>query len=283
MSKPLTLNLHLPDGSPENYIVITSFNWTGECVKCSRSDINKIATRYNDVKSGVYFLFGYNELKMPQVYVGESEDIVTRIMQHIKDKDKLWFEEVVLVTSSNILTKGHIKNLEYQLIKLIKNSIVYSSMNGNAGTESSLPDYMYPEINTFLEYTIMIMPILGYQGLFVNQKVETSPIIQDDILVYQKANGFLVDDKQFRVLKGSKMSINEVKSCSDYIKFARKRLLETGVVNSETCVFEKDFDFGSPSRAGSVIHGGAVNGWVVWKNVLGKTLHEIERATYDKQ
>lgn len=283
MSDPLTLNLHLPDGSPENYIVVTSFNWTGECVKCSRSDINKIATRYNDVKSGIYFLFGYNEEKMPQVYVGESEDIITRIMQHIKDKDKLWFEEIVIVTSSNILTKGHIKNLEYQLIKLIKNSIVYLSMNGNAGTESSLPDYMYPEINTFLEYTIMIMPILGYQGLFVNQKVEQLDFIQDNILVYQNAKGFLVDDKQFRVLKGSKMSINEVKSCSYYILFARKRLLETGVVNPETFIFERDFDFNSPSGAGSVIYGGAVNGWVVWKNSQGKTLHEIERDTYDKQ
>ncbi len=110
MSNPLTLNLHLPDGSPENYIAVTSFNWTGECVKCSRSDINKITTRYSDVKSGVYFLFGYNEAKMPQVYVGESEDIITRIMQHIKDKDKIWFEEIVIVTSSNILTKMPIKS-----------------------------------------------------------------------------------------------------------------------------------------------------------------------------
>ena len=127
------------------------------------------------------------------------------------------------------------------------------------------------------------MPILGYQGLFVNQKVEQLDFIQDDILVYQNAKGILVDDKQFRVLKGSKMSINEVKSCSYYILFARKRLLDTGVVHPETFIFERDFDFNSPSRAGSVIYGGAVNGWVFWKNSQGKTLHEIERATYDKE
>ena len=74
-------------------------------------------------------------------------------------------------------------------------------MNGNVGTESSLPDYMYPEINTFLEHIIMIMPILGYQGLFVNQRVEPMEFIKNDILVYKNAKGFLVDDKHFRVLK----------------------------------------------------------------------------------
>ena len=119
------------------------------------------------------------------------------------------------------------------------------------------------------------MPILGYQGLFVNQKVERLDFIQDDVLVYKNAKGVIVDNKQFRVLKGSKMSTNEVKSCKNNIRFARNRLLETGVINSETFIFEKDFDFNSPSGAGSVIYGGSVNGWVVWKNRSGETLNQI--------
>lgn len=60
MKNPLTLNLYLPSGTPDNCVIVSSFNWTGECMKCSRSDIGSLYARYKHSVSGVYFLFGYD-------------------------------------------------------------------------------------------------------------------------------------------------------------------------------------------------------------------------------
>lgn len=107
----------------------------------------------------------------------------------------------------------------------------------------------------------MIMPILGYQGLLVNKKLEKLPKSLENkinIVKYLNATGILIDGKKFRVYKGSKISKTEVNSCTNGIKNARMRLIETGVVNKRTFEFEQDYDFNSPSGAGSVIYGGNV-------------------------
>ncbi|MCE2706663.1 MAG: GIY-YIG nuclease family protein [Proteobacteria bacterium] len=287
MSKQLTLNLYLPDGSPDNCVIVSSFNWTGECMKCSRLGISSLYSRYKNSISGIYVLFGYDKGKnISLVYIGESEDVIKRIKQHLKDNDKSWFEEIIVFSCSKVLSKGHIKNLEYKLIKLAKKSINYFCENGNTGTESSLPEYVYPEVNTFLEYILMIMPILGYQGLLVSEKLEKlSKSLENNIktVKYLNATGILIEGKKFRIYKGSQMSKKEVDSCRDGIKNARLRLIETGVVNSETFVFEQSHDFNSTSGAAGVVCGGNVNGWDVWKNDAGNTLGEIESRNINKK
>ncbi len=42
-------------------------------------------------------------------------------------------------------------------------------------------------------------------------------------------------------------------------------------------VFAKDIEFSSPSMAASVVHGGAANGLIAWKNGAGKSLKKIEQ------
>jgi hypothetical protein len=42
-------------------------------------------------------------------------------------------------------------------------------------------------------------------------------------------------------------------------------------------VFGKDYEFSSPSAAASVVHGGHVNGRLVWKNSSGVSLKDLEQ------
>ena len=220
------------------------------------------------------------------VYIGETEDVVTRINQHLTDKDKSWLEEVVIFTCEKGFSKGHIKNLEYKLIQLTKTTVDYSVTNTNRGKESSLPEYMYPEVSTFLDYIKMIMPILGYQGLLAVKKAEKSPNINKNnvnLVGYLGARGILLQGRKFRVFKDSKMNKKEVPSCGEHVKFTRKRLIEIGVVDSETFTFVKDYDFNSPSAAAGAIYGGSVNGWVVWKNSQNNTLNQITLRDIEKR
>ena len=41
-------------------------------------------------------------------------------------------------------------------------------------------------------------------------------------------------------------------------------------------VFNKNYEFSSPSAAAAVVHGGHANGLISWKTSDGKTLKEIE-------
>ena len=79
------------------------------------------------------------------------------------------------------------------------------------------------------------------------------------------------------------MNKKEVPSCGEHVKFTRKRLIEIGVVDSETFTFVKDYDFNSPSAAAGAIYGGSVNGWVVWKNSQNNTLNQITLRDIEKR
>ncbi|MCC2624378.1 MAG: hypothetical protein K0R14_251 [Burkholderiales bacterium] len=276
----LSLNLLLPDGSFDGLVIVSSTNWAGNCIKFPRINFDKVFEKYKKIKSGVYFLFGEND-KKPLVYVGESEDIQSRIRQHLKDNDKSWLEEIVIFTSSNnSLTKGHIKNLEYKLIKAIRKSVGFYMDNGNVGTESWLPEYMQSDVNIFFEHILLIMPMLGFNQLFSIEKVEQDKPVGNLYYFYDAKGAFF--NNKFRVIKSSKINIKETNSCHESIKIMRKRLIETNVINADTLTFNEDYDFNSPSTAAAIIYGGNKNGWTAWKNITGNTLHEIEREFLDR-
>ena len=61
----------------------------------------------------------------------------------------------------------------------------------------------------------------------------------------------------------------------------RNKLIEEGkmVEESDHWVFRQDVEFGSPSAAAAVIHGGSANGLSAWKDGKGRTLKELEAAS----
>ena len=52
-------------------------------------------------------------------YIGEADDIAARMRIHLRSESKDFFDRVVfLVSSDEMLTKGHVRYLESRLIKL---------------------------------------------------------------------------------------------------------------------------------------------------------------------
>lgn len=76
----------------------------------------------------------------------------------------------------------------------------------------------------------------------------------------------------FTVCKGSGFSLTETKSCHDYIRAMRMRLVAEGKVKNG--IFTEDVHFNSTSSAAACITGGTVNGNIMWINPEGKTIKE---------
>ena len=91
------------------------------------------------------------------------------------------------------------------------------------------------------------------------------------------AAGYMLDDKQFVVLKDSTMNPNTRKSSDNGIVKLRNELIETGVVKNYS--FTENHTFLSPSMAAAVIVGGNSNGWDLWKNSKGRSLKEIKNRS----
>ncbi len=58
----------------------------------------------------------------------------------------------------------------------------------------------------------------------------------------------------------------------------REQLLDKGVlVEQDNCLaFTQNVEFSSPSAAAAIIHGGAANGLIAWKNSQGVALKDVE-------
>ena len=109
-----SIRLFLVDGNPNGIITAEVVNWTGHVLLAPRSKLADVLNRPELQKTGVYFLFGeLSELggRRP-VYIGESDNVGKRILQHVKAEEKD-FEKFCLVTSKDLnLTKAHARFLE---------------------------------------------------------------------------------------------------------------------------------------------------------------------------
>jgi hypothetical protein len=73
------------------------------------------------MRTGIYILYGDPlDGDLPAVYVGEGDDISTRLRSHSRDGDKDYWDRFIAVTSKDMnLTKAHVKFLEGRLISLL--------------------------------------------------------------------------------------------------------------------------------------------------------------------
>ena len=117
-----TIRQFLIDGQADGRWISELSNWTGKAYKIPRTYVNQCSDRKDLNNTGVYFLFGRDdETDAEQVYIGEAENILSRIKQHLSEKD-FWTECIVFISKDNNLNKAHIKYLENHLYILARDS-----------------------------------------------------------------------------------------------------------------------------------------------------------------
>lgn len=114
------LQFIIEEENPNGIIECSVDDWFGISYKIPRNKLKEASSLEYINNTGVYILFGDDENTAEKIaYIGEAEDIYSRLSQHNKNKD-FWNECVVFVSKDNSLNKAHIKYIEHELYEMSK-------------------------------------------------------------------------------------------------------------------------------------------------------------------
>lgn len=277
-----SINLFLMDGSVNGRIKCTLANWTGLCFKIPRTSLDLCKDRKELKQTGVYFLFGKDDLTDKNVvYVGQAsvrkngEGILNRLCEHNKNPDKdYWTEAIAITTSNDSLGPTEISYLEHTFCKLAKSAKRYEVKNGNDPTIGNLSEEKQSEMEDFIDYAKVIVGTLGHKVFIPLVEANTNTDTEVSLFCKRKdsdATGVQTSDG-FVVKKGSKISSATTASCPDYTLNRRKQYKD---IIGDDFILKEDILFNTPSGAASFVCGSSANGNVEWKNSDGVSLKDI--------
>ena len=274
-----TIKIFLIDGDSNGRMSCELSNWSGKAYKIPRIKIKDCADRDDLTKTGVYLLLGKDEEGKDMVYVGEAENILKRLNQHLTQKD-FWNESIVFLSKDNNLNKAHIKYLENRLHEIAKSVNRYKVENSVTPTQSSISESDIAEMEEFIEHVKMLVSTLGHKVF--EEKREIKHKKDQNIFYIKAARGADAQGERtsdgFVVHKGSIASDSTTSS----MVASSLRLRQTLIDNEDlklidgNYVFTEDYIFSSPTTAAVIVMGRNANGLVEWKLKDGKTLKEFE-------
>jgi hypothetical protein len=113
-----TIQIFLPSGDPRGLRIAEITTRIVQVIEVPRSRLDEFAQMTESGQVGVYFLFGSDtELDDPQVYIGQTGDLRTRLASH-HSKKEFWQRALVLISRTNSLTQTHALFLEWHCLKL---------------------------------------------------------------------------------------------------------------------------------------------------------------------
>ena len=279
-----TIKLFLLDGIPNGRMTCELSNWTGKAYKLPRNMIKDSAKREELSNTGVYFLFGKPDMTSEKdvIYIGEAENIIKRLSQHLNEKD-YWNEAVILISKDDNLNKAHIKYLENRLHQIAVKVNRYKVKNSNTPTQPSISESDQAEMEEFIENIKMLVNVLGFKAFeeLVQEPMNNDKKANDNFFI-KAARGANAQGQQtsdgFVVLKGSEIASSTVDSYPDGWKKSRQELIDNKSIIEEKgkLIFANDYLFNSPSAAAAIVMGRSANGLSEWKNNKGTSLKDME-------
>lgn len=287
MGKKLTV--YMIDGTAYGPRISEIGNWVGKAIYSPRASINKIITRSEFDNPGVYFLKGdpTDEAFGEKIYIGEAENIQSRIKQHLSDPNKDFKELIFFVSKDELLTKTQIKYLESRLIQLAIEAKTAQIDNSNTPNLPTLHEADISDMEYFLEQIKLILPIMGFNFLIsttlntkkLSENESTIEISETYFIKTKSFNAKMIEtDQGYIVIKGSEAKKSLSNSCTETYKNMRRKLIETKILmeKEDKYIFVEDTIFNSPSAASNMILGRNSNGFTEWVNKEGLTFKEIQ-------
>lgn len=275
IKRPRTIQIFLPSGDPSGIRIAEQTTSIIRLIEVPRSDIADFVQMPEAKQVGLYFLVsgeGKDEL-----YIGQSGEVGTRLMQHHKDEKKDWERALVLVSLTNNLTQTHVLYLESLSIEKAKNCQRYEVVNGNCGQKPHTPIPLKADCDEIHDIASLLLATLGYpifEALVKPTETATEQLFicnraGVDAMAYYTNEGMVV-------LKGSSAPFEAKRKTDHRIVEKRDALLEKGILSrqGDNVVFERDYLFKTPSGASGFMLLGSSNGWLDWKTVSGVTLHD---------
>jgi hypothetical protein len=286
-----TIQLFLADGVPNGLIIASIHGWTGSVLVASQATFDKLRARSEANRTGLYILFGpdpEDALSM-RAYIGEADIVKDRINQSAEERT-FWETAVIVTTSDEALTKGHVRYLEARLIEMTSDAGRVQLDNGQApkSDRRRLPEADRANMEAFLANLRVILPVVGLDllkprpraltptGTLTHQGEESKFELRHKSEVQATA---IEEDDEFVVLAGSQALKNAGYVGTNSYGELKKELIAQGVLattDAESVYrFVKPYVFRSPSAAAAVILDRNSNGRREWKVVGSKlTYHE---------
>lgn len=291
MKNSKNFNLFLMDGEVTGRIKCTLSNWTGIAYKIPRTYLDKCKDRLDLKQSGVYFLFGKNDDGDDEVYIGQAgirkngEGVLFRVAEHLKDE--IYFSDaVMLTTQNNSFGPTEISYLENKFTNMAIDIDRYKVRNGNDPNPGNVTEEKESELEDFIEYSKMVLGVLGYKIFvpMVKNEFKKEDKNDDDEVLYLNAitkksgKNIIAKCKRtsegFVVLKGSMIESIDSKSLTKSIKELRDKFKANNEIIDGKLT--KNYLFNSPSYAAMFVLGMSRNGKIDWKREDGTTLKALE-------
>ena len=127
------IELFLVNGSADSLTTAELSNWNGKAIKIPRTEIS--GCDRDDIKGvGVYFLMCQEDDGTDSVYIGEAENVLDRLTQHLRDyqsgKEKYYWNTAVIFVGRD-LNKALIRYLENRFVEIAKECGRYSILTKN--------------------------------------------------------------------------------------------------------------------------------------------------------
>ncbi|MEE1651382.1 GIY-YIG nuclease family protein [Brachybacterium sp. J144] len=307
------VRLFLVDGKPGGLMTAEIGNWTGHVLKGKRLELGEIRTRPEASRTGIYILFGTGDDDERVAYIGESDNVGKRLVDHDAKKD--FWDEVVIVTSKDAnFTSAHVRYLESRLVRIAKDigRIPLVNIQGPTGG-ADLPEADASDMDYFIDQVRILMPVLGhdiFRGRATAQSalagraegqtaLELEQVAPDSPAFFLRATKGMdaraqVIDGEFTLLEGSIVSSvmrrSEKQAASTARQFENRSLQHADLMKvveplggGELGRVLKDVVYSSPSAAAAVVLGRAsANGRIEWVDELGKSYGAWEAAQAER-
>lgn len=271
------IELFLVNGTAESLITAELSNWNGKAIKIPRTEVS--ACDRDDIKGvGVYFLICQEDDGTDSVYIGEAENVLDRLTQHLRDfqsgKEKYYWNTAVIFVGRD-LNKALIRYLENRFVEIAKECGRYTVLTKNTYKNTVLKEAQIASMEEFIDNVKILINTLGYKVL-----VPVPKATDDTIYLFCKGSGAsakgFVSAGGFTVLEGSTVSDHIVPSLETRGKTyynLRNALVKEGIIADRA--FTRDYEFNAPSAASAVVLGHTSNGNADWKTADGVKLKDL--------
>ena len=145
---------------------------------CDRDDIKGV---------GVYFLICQDNDGTDSVYIGEAENVLDHLMQHLRDhqsdKEKYYWNTAVVFVGRD-LNKALIRYLENRFVEISKDCGRYAVLTKNTYKNTVLKEAQVASMEEFIDNVKILINILGYKVLVPIPKADG-----DTVYLYCKGSG----------------------------------------------------------------------------------------------
>ena len=271
------IQLFLVDGTPNGRWICELSNWTGLAYKLPRSMVRESEKRSELASPGVYFLFGRDDVRdRPLIYIGEAEDIIKRLKQHLDKKDN-WNEAIALISKDSNLNKAHIKYLENRFYCLAKANDRYSIDNSTVPTKSSVSEAEQAELEEFIHNAKILINALGHKVFEAYAEEQPDQSVENPVFSVSSGSGRAYGIRTadgFVLLKGSSIHHTPADSLNIGIRKKVEQSRACGEIRDD--ILQNDKLFSSASAAAAFAVGYSISGPQQWKTDSGETLKAFE-------